>query len=67
MPTTSHEQLGVYMEQIDAETTRIAEYIANQVTQLINETITAEQLQTNIQPRLDALIAMGQEPPPPTP
>ena len=61
---TSLETLQAQMAEVDAETTRIAEFIQGLIDQAIAGTITIDQLNEQVQPRLTALRALGQ---PPTP
>ena len=56
---TSLETLQAQMLEVDAETTRIAEYIQGQLQQFADGAITLEQLNENVNPRLEALRALG--------
>lgn len=60
---TSVEALVVYVQEMDVETTRIAALIAQQISDLQNKTITADQLAQNLQPELDKLKGVGANPP----
>ena len=58
MPT-SLETLQSQMVEVDAETTRIADEFQALLTQAVEGTITIDQLNTEVQPRLDALRLIG--------
>jgi hypothetical protein len=60
---TSLELMKGYVQQIDAETTRIALLFEAQVQLLKDGTISADDLATNVQPAIDKLKAIGTTPP----
>jgi len=54
------ETLAEYVQQIDAETTRIAEFIESNLNK---EGVTVEQLQASLTPVVDKLKLVGSTPP----